>query len=85
MQAQNGRTEQSMRGAEMADTPYKCQPFPAPLHSRNRCVAVWNALSKLMLPSSGVVNNTLFYNHNNASIGRRFFASALSEDVLNII
>lgn len=34
LQPENGRTEQSMRGAEMADAPYRCQPFPAPLHSR---------------------------------------------------
>jgi hypothetical protein len=31
LQAQKGRTEQSMRGAEMADTPYRCQLFSAPL------------------------------------------------------
>ena len=34
MQVENGRTEQSMRGAEMADTPYRCRPFPASLYSR---------------------------------------------------
>ena len=38
MQVKNIRTEQSLRGAEMADAPYRCQPFPAPLHSRNHCV-----------------------------------------------
>ena len=54
MQEENGRTEQSIRGAELADTPCRCQPFPAPLHSRNTRTHAFDGLriTRLLLPNT---------------------------------
>ena len=41
------------RGAEMADTPYRCRPFPAPLHSRHIVLYGGNWSDLLVLRAGG--------------------------------